>query len=61
MLQDSTAGIFLPPQERNIAYLFQAPTLFPHMTVEENAGFGLAELGTEGEKRRFIICWRYFA
>ena len=50
VLQDSTAGIFLRPQERHIAYLFQAPTLFPHMTVEENAGFGLPELGTEERK-----------
>jgi molybdate transport system ATP-binding protein len=41
-LQDSAAGIFLSPQERNIAYLFQAPALFPHMTVEQNAGYGLA-------------------
>jgi molybdate transport system ATP-binding protein len=50
VLQDSTTGTYLPPQERHVAYLFQAPTLFPHMTVEENAGFGLAELGTEERK-----------
>jgi molybdate transport system ATP-binding protein len=50
LLQDSAAGIFLPPQKRHIAYLFQAPTLFPHMTVEENAGFGLATAGPEERK-----------
>ena len=50
VLHDSAAGIFLPPQTRNIAYLFQAPTLFPHMTVEEKAGFGLAALGMEERK-----------
>jgi molybdate transport system ATP-binding protein len=43
VLQDSAENIFLPPQNRHIAYLFQAPALFPHMTVEENAGFGLAQ------------------
>ena len=42
VLQDSATGIFLPPKERHLAYLFQSPALFPHMTVEENTGFGLA-------------------
>jgi molybdate transport system ATP-binding protein len=46
VLQDSAGGIFLRPQERHIAYLFQSPALFPHMTVEENAAFGLAQTGT---------------
>jgi molybdate transport system ATP-binding protein len=50
VLQDSSTGSYLPPQERKIAYLFQAPTLFPHMTVEQNAGFGLADLATEERK-----------
>jgi molybdate transport system ATP-binding protein len=50
VLHDSADGIFLPPQTRNIAYLFQAPALFPHMTVEENTGFGLAALGMEERK-----------
>jgi molybdate transport system ATP-binding protein len=52
-LQDSTAGIFLSPQERNIAYLFQAPALFPHMTVEQNAGYGLARAA--GPERRAAV------
>jgi molybdate transport system ATP-binding protein len=50
VLQDSTNGNFLSPQKRNIAYLFQSPTLFPHLTVEENAGFGLANAGMEERK-----------
>ena len=50
VLQDSSTGSYLPPQERKIAYLFQAPTLFPHMTVEQNAGFGLADLAAEERK-----------
>ncbi len=50
VLHDSADGICLPPQTRSIAYLFQAPTLFPHMTVEENAGFGLTALGIEERK-----------
>ena len=35
-LFDSAAGINLPPQQRNVAYLFQDYALFPHMTVLEN-------------------------
>lgn len=31
----------LPTEERGIPYVFQAPLLFPHMTVEENIAFGL--------------------
>jgi molybdate transport system ATP-binding protein len=45
--QDSATGICLRPQLRNIAYLFQSPALFPHLTVEENAGFGLAHVAAE--------------
>jgi multiple sugar transport system ATP-binding protein len=31
----------LPPQERDIAMVFQSYALYPHMTVRENLGFGL--------------------
>ncbi|KTR07816.1 ABC transporter [Aureimonas ureilytica] len=31
----------LPPAERNIAMVFQDYALYPHMSVEENMGFGL--------------------
>lgn len=41
-LFDSKAGINLAPQQRNVAYLFQDYALFPHLTVRQNVGFGLA-------------------
>jgi len=44
VLQDSTTGVFLPPKKRCLAYLFQSPALFPHLTVQENTAFGLQEL-----------------
>lgn len=31
----------LPPHQRNMGIVFQNYALFPHMTVEENVGFGL--------------------
>jgi multiple sugar transport system ATP-binding protein len=32
----------VPPRERNIAMVFQSYALYPHMSVAENIGFGLA-------------------
>jgi molybdate transport system ATP-binding protein len=40
-LFDSAAGVDLPPQRRNVAYLFQDYALFPHLNVRQNIGFGL--------------------
>ena len=31
----------LPPKDRDIAMVFQNYALYPHMTVEQNLGFGL--------------------
>jgi len=36
----------LPPQERDIAMVFQTYALYPHMTVGENLAFGLRMRGT---------------
>src|SRR5918999_4378532 len=49
-LEDLTAGEIyigdeqvtdLPPKERDLAMVFQNYALYPHMTVEQNLGFGL--------------------
>ena len=37
-LFDSAAGIDLPPQRRQVGYLFQQYALFPNMTVRQNVG-----------------------
>jgi multiple sugar transport system ATP-binding protein len=54
-LEDVTAGEILigdhnvtdlPPKERDVAMVFQNYALYPHMTVEQNIGFGLKLRGT---------------
>jgi ABC-type Fe3+/spermidine/putrescine transport system ATPase subunit len=35
----------VPPQKRAIGMVFQDYALFPHLTIEENIGFGLKERG----------------
>lgn len=35
----------LPPNQRNIGFVFQSPALFPHMSVADNIGFGLSVKG----------------
>ena len=37
----------LPPNRRNIGIVFQNYALFPHMSVAENVGYGLAARGTD--------------
>ncbi|GAB5508421.1 MAG: sn-glycerol-3-phosphate ABC transporter ATP-binding protein UgpC [Rhizobiaceae bacterium] len=55
-LEDATGGkitigdldvTHLEPAERGVAMVFQSYALYPHMTVEENMGFGLRMTGTE--------------
>ncbi|OAI86283.1 molybdenum ABC transporter ATP-binding protein [Pseudomonas putida] len=38
--QDSARGIFVPPHQRPIGYVFQEASLFSHLTVRDNLAFG---------------------
>jgi len=40
---DSDRKINIPPQERNVGYMFQDYALFPNMTVEKNISFAQKE------------------
>jgi len=40
-LFDSAESINLPPEKRNIGYVFQEGRLFPHMTVKKNLLYGI--------------------
>ena len=49
---DSEQGVNLPPNRRNVGFLFQNYALWPHMTVYQNIAFGLENLKWEKEKIR---------
>jgi molybdate transport system ATP-binding protein len=40
VLDDTAAGVHLPPESRRIGYVFQDHLLFPHLTVRENLLYG---------------------
>jgi putrescine transport system ATP-binding protein len=45
----------VPPYERPVNMMFQSYALFPHMTVEQNVGYGLRRLGLpDGERVKRI-------
>ena len=41
---DSSQGINLPPNKRDVGFLFQNYALWPHMTVYDNIAFGLENM-----------------
>jgi molybdate transport system ATP-binding protein len=43
ILTDKRQKVFLTPQQRKLAYLFQDYALFPHLTVRQNISFGLVK------------------
>ena len=45
----------LPPEKRNLGMVFQSYSLFPHLTVAENVGFGLKLRKVPAAKRRELV------
>jgi molybdate transport system ATP-binding protein len=55
--QDSRQGIFIPPHQRSLGYVFQEASLFPHLSVEQNLLFGVKRLPASHPKADFdAIC-----
>ncbi len=46
----SAGSTHLPPEDRHVGLMFQDFALFPHLTVEDNVGFGLT--GNRTDRRR---------
>ena len=50
----SKPGWILPPNKRSLGFVFQAPSLWPHMTVEQNIQFGLSHLPEKKARERLM-------
>ncbi|MFW7380863.1 MAG: molybdenum ABC transporter ATP-binding protein [Oligoflexus sp.] len=51
--QDDRENIFLPPHKRPLAYVFQEPSLFHHLSIRQNLEYGWRRLKPE---QRYV-CW----
>lgn len=51
ILQDTTAGIYLPPEKRHLGLVPQSGQLFPHLSVRKNLLFGIRG---RGERQRVV-------
>jgi molybdate transport system ATP-binding protein len=49
---DAASNLSLPPQRRELAYVFQSLALFPHLSVEQNISYGVAKLAVAEQKKR---------
>jgi len=47
-------GVHVPPEQRDIGFVFQDYALFPHLTVAENVGFGLRKLSADARRERVM-------
>ncbi len=60
VLFDAAERVHLPVAKRRLGYVFQTPSLFPHMTVEQNVQYGLAHLPAADRTARASIILQAF-
>jgi len=51
-LFDAARRFSLPPQRRELAYVFQSLALFPHFSVEGNMRYGISKLPAAEQRKR---------
>ena len=56
---DAELGLEVPTQERRVGFLFQDDALFPHLTVAQNIGFGIASLSAPERRERVAELLRF--
>ena len=49
---DGAQSLSLPPQKRQLGYVFQSLALFPHLSVKQNIRYGLRRISEEERQRR---------
>jgi iron(III) transport system ATP-binding protein len=54
IMADAAAGVFVPPQRRNLGMVFQSYAIWPHMTVLENVAYALEGRGL-GKVERYKL------
>jgi iron(III) transport system ATP-binding protein len=52
---DISAGVFLPPEERNLGMVFQSYALWPHMTIAKNLALPLNIRKVPKERQKTLI------
>lgn len=57
---DSDSRVNITVSKRDVGYVFQELALFPHLTVEQNAEYGLTQLARSQRKQRVAAMLRDF-
>ncbi|MCK5672241.1 MAG: ABC transporter ATP-binding protein, partial [Spirochaetales bacterium] len=50
-----TKGLYVPPEKRDLGFIFQSYALWPHMTVRKNISLGLEEKKVDKDKIEAIV------
>lgn len=51
VLWQDGAKVFLPPEQRNIGYVFQDSLLFPHLSVQQNLAYAIKRQNSDQTKQ----------